>query len=416
MCICAASSLYLAQLTMALVVASHPDFELQPWHTYLVYIAYSLLELFMNLPIAFKVLNLLLSVNIFLINLTSVFLLIILLVKATPKQSAHDVFVKFVNESGWSSDGVVFFLGILPGLVALGAFDNASHLTDEVANPSKQIPQVLLGSTVMGFLTGIPMIMVYEFCNVNPESLLEPFGGQPIVQLIYNATRSLPLTIIGTTGIILCFFIAGCSYWISWSRLYWSFSREGALPFGKYMSKLSGEQSLPLNALFLVTGVTIALGAIQLGSTIAMNALLGGAGLCTVFAFAVCFAFVIFRGTAQYDPNRWLNLGRFSRPCCAVTLVWLLFSFVWLCFPLYLPVTPAGMNYTVVVVAGFTTLSGLYWIFVYSRARAKGTEVFLADHAIQAAQTTHTVASVHPIPGDHNDLVADSHHGEFSKP
>ncbi|EXJ53490.1 uncharacterized protein A1O5_13266 [Cladophialophora psammophila CBS 110553] len=292
MCVCAASSLYLAQLTMALIVASYPDFDLQPWHTYLVYIGYSLLELFLNLPIMFKVLNLLLSTNIVLINLTSVFLLIVLLAKAGPKQSAYEVFVHFVNESGWSSDGVVFFLGVLPGLVALGAFDNASHLTDEVSNPSKQIPQVLLGSTVMGFLTGVPMIMVYEFCNVDPESLLEPVGGQPIVQLILNATNSLPLTIVGTVAIMFCFFIAGCSYWISWSRLYWSFSREGALPFGKYMSKLSGDQSLPINALFLVTSVTIALGSIQLGSAIAMNALLGGAALCTVSAFAACFAFV----------------------------------------------------------------------------------------------------------------------------
>lgn len=223
------------------------------------------------------------------------------------------------------------------------------------------------------------MIIVYEFCNVDPASLLEPVGGQPIVQLILNATGSLPLTIVATAMIITCFFIAGCSYWISWSRLYWSFSSEGALPFGKHMSKLSGPQSLPMNALFLVTAVTIALGSIQLGSTIAMNALLGGAALCTVSAFAACFAFVLFRGKAAYDPDRWLNLGRFSTPCYAITLFWLLFVLVWLSMPLYLPVTPQTMNYTIVVVCGFAALSGLYWIFVFSRTRAKGTDVHFAE-------------------------------------
>ncbi|KAJ5110284.1 hypothetical protein N7532_002929 [Penicillium argentinense] len=140
------------------------------------------------------------------------------------------VFVDFVNETGWSSNGWVFFIGFLPALAVQGLFDSATHLTDELENPTKQVPIVLLSSPTISILVGIPIILAYQFCNIDPYSMLEPVGGEPLVQLLLNATSSLVLTNIGISLVIVCFAIAGTSALVSWSRHYWSFSREGACP------------------------------------------------------------------------------------------------------------------------------------------------------------------------------------------
>lgn len=269
--ITAACVLYTAQLTMALAVAANPGFVLASWQTYLVYCAYSLLSLAINLPRTFKVVNWLLHAVVFVVNGTAIWLLVALLVRAHPKQSAYVVFIDFVNESGWSSNGAVFFLALLPAYACLSGLDNATHLTDELENPTKQVPQVIIGSFIMNFFTGLPMIVVYEFCNVNPESLLESVGDQPMIQLMLNAFRSLPLTIITSIVVIYGFFVASASSLITWSRLYWSFSREGSLQFSQKMAKLTSRDNLPVYALCWNTVLLIAIGAISIGSSTAVS-------------------------------------------------------------------------------------------------------------------------------------------------
>ncbi|KAK5046116.1 hypothetical protein LTR84_008573 [Exophiala bonariae] len=383
-CICCSSNLYMAQLILAIVQANHSDYIATAWHTYLVYVASAFLTLGINLPRLFKSLNALLAAGIFLINGTSLYLLIGLLVRAQPKQSAHDVFLKFINETGWKSNGTVFFIGLLPGMASLAAFDNATHLTDEVERPTKQIPQVLIGSFLLSFLTGLPMIMVYQFCNVDPLSLLTPVGGQPIVQLMINAFRSDAMSIIGTSLTLSCLFIAESSCLLSWSRLYWSFSREGALPFSRTMAKLEPIDSLPLNTLLWNTFLIIALGAISVGSQTAMNAFLGSAGILTISSLVTTFGLVIYRGSHSLNPERWFNLGRFSTPIMWISCLWSVFISVWLCMPLYVPVTPESMNYTSVVFVGFIALSGIYWVLAYSREG-----VMQHYHEGQDSQRTH---------------------------
>ncbi|KAE8156562.1 amino acid permease-domain-containing protein [Aspergillus tamarii] len=144
--ICCASCLYPAQIIMALVEATNPGFIATAWQTYLLYIAFALGYLGLNLPRVFRVVGWLLKAILVIISVGAVFLLIVLLVRAQPKQDGRTVFVDFLNVSGWSSDGWVFFLVLLPAYACLAAFDNATHLTDELEQPEKQVPQVMIGS------------------------------------------------------------------------------------------------------------------------------------------------------------------------------------------------------------------------------------------------------------------------------
>ncbi|KAM3473670.1 hypothetical protein MY8738_008246 [Beauveria namnaoensis] len=362
-----ACTLYPAQLTMGLVQAAYPDFTAKSWQTYLIYVCFALLYLFFNLPIIFRSVNLLLRIVVVAVNGTAIYLMIALLVRTQHKQTAHFVFAEFTNESGWASDGLVFFLALLPAVGCLSAFDNATHLTDELENPQKQVPQVIIGSFLMSYLTTLPMIVVYQFCNIEPESLLAAPGNQPFIQLMQNAFRSFAMTALGTSMIIFCFFIAGTAALISWSRLYWSFSAQGALPFSITMSKLSSRDALPINALCWNTVLICGIGAISIGSTTAMNALLGAANLCLLSAFAIVFGLLLYRGRKVLDPERWFNLGRWGDLIVWTSLIWVIFISVMFCFPLYLPVTAEVMNWTSLVFAGVLILAGAYWLCVYSR-------------------------------------------------
>lgn len=378
--------LFPAQLTMGLIEASHPDYTAKAWHTYLVYVAIDLVFLTLNLPRVFKVMNGLLMGVCVAINFTALFLFISLLVRASPKQSAHFVFVEYVNESGWS-DGTTFFIALLPAYACLAAFDNATHLTDELENPAKQVPQVIIGSFAMSFFTTVPMILAFEFCNVDPDSLLEPVGGEPLIQLLLNAFHSKALTIFGMSLIILCISIAGAACLISWSRLYWSFSREGALPFSGRMSRLTSSDSLPLNALLWNTFLTIAIGAISLGSLTAMNALLGAANLCLISALVTALGLTLYRGRKSLNPNRWLNLGGWWGDAIFwIATLWSIFMGIMLSFPLYLPVTAVYMNWASVVFAGIIVLSGIYWVLVFSKNKVVHHDGHYGDHQREVHQ------------------------------
>lgn len=362
-----ATVLYTAQLTMSLVEAMHPDFAAKAWQTYLLYAGFALVFLALNMPRLFKALNWMLIGVCFAINFTALYLLIGLLVRVRTKQSAQFVFLDYVNESGWSDD-TVFFVGLLPSYACLAAFDNATHLTDEMENPSKQVPLVITGSFVMSFVTGLTMILVYEFCNIDPASLLEPLGGQPLMQLMVNGFRSSGMATFGMVMVILCICVAGLASLISWSRLYWAFSREGLLPFSRTMSKLSSRDSLPLNALFFNTLLTLLIGLISIGSYTAMDALLGAANLCILSAVLTSLGLALFRGRKTFNDTRWFNLGGWTGDVIFwIAILWCLFIGVMLCFPLYLPATLVYMNWSSLVFAGVVCISGIYWVTNFRR-------------------------------------------------
>ena len=305
------------------------------------------------------------TASVFIVNGSAVLIFVSLLVRANPKPSAASVFVDVVNETGWDSTVVVFFLSILPGVAGVGALDSATHLADEMERPEKQIPQVMIGSALLSYFVGLPSILVYLFCITNPDGILEPVGGQPLIQLFYDAYNSEALSIIATVCVIIVFSIAGWAALTSWSRLYWSFSRDNGFPFSKFTARLSSSDSLPLNALYVNTFLVLAIGLVELGSSTALNALLGGASLCGKVSWGLSVALKLSKGRDALSADRWLNLGRVGYVIDVVSVIWAVWVCLWISFPLYLPVTPSSMNYASVVFAGVAALSIVYYFTGY---------------------------------------------------
>lgn len=115
----------------------------KPWHHFLVYVGVCINALVVNLP---KVMDWSLSASLVFINGAALFVLITLPVRANPKQSVTAVFVSVANNSGWGSAAVVFILNVLPGLASLGTCDAATHMSEELELPTRDVPWVMVGS------------------------------------------------------------------------------------------------------------------------------------------------------------------------------------------------------------------------------------------------------------------------------
>lgn len=346
----------------------------------------------LNMPRIFRIQGPLLVVGGIGYNVTAIFILISLLSRVHPKQSAHVVFVELVNETGWSSDGWVFFLALVPSFIVLAALDSPVHMSDELENPTRQVPLVMFGSFGCSVVAGMAMILVFQFCNTNPESLLEPVGGQPMVQIFVDGYRMMPLTITATAMTLCCLFVSGSAAFISWSRLYWSFSRKGGLPFSGTMSKLSRVDSLPVNALLLCCLLAIALGAISIGSQVAMKAFLGGASLCILSSLAASIGLGLYRGRRTFNRARWLNLGgKVGDIIHWIALLWSIFMMVIMSVPLYRPVNLANMNWSVVVYGGIMALSGIYYVVFFSKNKLSHGDGHYGVHQRNAVELQEAV-------------------------
>ncbi|KAB8221644.1 amino acid/polyamine transporter I [Aspergillus novoparasiticus] len=174
--------LYTSEILMAVVEVSIPQYSShsKPWHHFLVYVGVCINALVVNLPKCRKVMDWSLSASLVFINGAALFVLITLLVRANPKQSATAVFVNVANNSGWGSPAVVFFLNVLPGLASLGTCDAATHMAEELELPTRDVPRVMMGSALLNYLVAIPTMIIFLFCIVNPEAMPSNLDRVPL--------------------------------------------------------------------------------------------------------------------------------------------------------------------------------------------------------------------------------------------
>lgn len=98
-----------------------------------------------------------------------------------------------------------------------------------------------------------------------------------------------------------------------------------------------------------------------------MNALLGAANVCLLIALIASFGFALYKGRRSFDPNRWLNLGRWGDAIFWLAALWSFFIMVVLSMPLYYPVTPLYMNWTCVVFGGVVVVAVIYYFAIFSK-------------------------------------------------
>jgi len=103
-------------MIQGLLVLNYPAYDWKQWHGTLLLWAVILVAVFINTVVS-SALPMLESI-ILILHVLGFFAIVIPLVYMSSHGSASDVFTSFVNEGGWSTQGLSFFVGIIGNVFA----------------------------------------------------------------------------------------------------------------------------------------------------------------------------------------------------------------------------------------------------------------------------------------------------------
>lgn len=220
----------------------------------------------------------------------------------------------------------------------------------------------MIGTALICGFTGLPMILVYMFCNTNPMALLEPIGGQPIFQLFVDAYRSLPLAVISGLVYLIILPISATMLVLTTSRVWWAFAQLGAFTHQEWNCRIGAKSKIPTNAAYAVAAVNALIGILVFGPPEVLRNILGTSVVCGLFSYFLPIICFLFRGRSGLTEKRYFNLGRLGWLVNLVAAAWILFADFFIIFPGEYPVTPENMNYSVVVIAGLFLFGWINWV------------------------------------------------------
>jgi amino acid transporter len=297
------------------------------------------------------------------LNIAALFICITLLGVVHPKASSKTAFTDVVNTTGWSSDGLVFFLGLLPGMMTVCLFDTAAHMAEELPHPERQVPIVMLANAVLSGTGGLIMVICLILCTTHPENLVRPLAGMPIFQICWDAWSSKAFVIVVRLIYWAMTLNASISIITGCSRVIWSFAKVGGLPFKDLLSEVNGRFQTPLNAVLASCMACAVFSLLCFAPLTVLNGLFGASVVCftTSYAMPIC---LVLANRRNLPPNRYLNIGAIGPVVNFVAICWMAISALFVCFPQYVPVTLDTMNWTPVIFGLVLFISLANWFRV----------------------------------------------------
>jgi amino acid transporter len=160
------------------------------------------------------------------------------------------------------------------------------------------------------------------------------------------------------------------------TRSIWSAARDGALPGGAILGKLSGPENLPRYAIALTA---IIAGALLFISTSKLYTLLlsfANDGFFLAYAMPV-LAFVYIKFSGKWVPGAF-SLGKWSKPVTLVTAAWIVFEAINIAWPRH--ANPQWyLNWGVIIMIGVLGVLGLVVSAYVFRSNVPGLPAMTAE-------------------------------------
>ncbi|ERF74053.1 hypothetical protein EPUS_03868 [Endocarpon pusillum Z07020] len=363
-----------ASMTQGLIIFNDPTYVPERWHTTLLMIALGGLAV-MGCTVGKALLplweSLAGSLHVILFFIITVAILI-----TSDKADNRAVWATFVNAGGWPSDGISFCLGFLTPAFALAGIDAIVHMAEETKHAAINIPRAIIGSIIINGVCGFAFIVAILYSIVDVEAVLTNgiATGYPIIEVFHQATRNSSAAVAMMCGPILIFSMAVFGSTASAGRLTWAFARDRGLPMSRFLSVVTNWNKAPTRALLFNYIVLCLLSLINIGSTVALNAMVS---LATVALYASYGLPILLFALRRHSKTRSICFGPWRMPEYLgiisnwVAIVFCAFLVIFLPFPPMLPVTALNMNWASVVfvaVMGFAIVS---W-FVRGKGRFVG--------------------------------------------
>lgn len=141
-----------ANISINLYTVYNPDYNFEPWHTYVAYILITLLSMFFVI-FANRAVPWTQNVGMFFVIVGGIVTIIVL--AAMPKTHSTNKFVwnsmEEGNTTGYTT-GLAFLLGVMNGSFTIGTPDAITHLAEEMPQPKKDLPKGIALQIGLGFL------------------------------------------------------------------------------------------------------------------------------------------------------------------------------------------------------------------------------------------------------------------------
>ncbi len=210
--------------------------------------------------------------------------------RASQRNDGHFIFVELANLTTWPT-GWTFMLAWLSPIWTIGGmsaaantksqligqllgFDSCVHMSEEASNATRAVPYGILMSIGSCWLFGFILVIVIAAC-MSPDlaSITGSNFGQPMAQIYYDALGKS-----GAIGLMTLLFVVqflmGLSILVAASRQSWAFSRDGALPFSRFIRPISIRLGhIPFRAVWFCVALAALLGLLSLIAPAAAQAL-----------------------------------------------------------------------------------------------------------------------------------------------
>lgn len=127
------------------------------------------------------------SLYISLISFTAITLAI--LIASPQKATAKSVFRSYTNHSGWESDVICFFTGLLGVNWGFSCLDACTHMAEEIPKPERNVPKAILGTVAIGFVTSWVYSIAIFFSIQDIDAVISTPTFVPSIELFRQALR-----------------------------------------------------------------------------------------------------------------------------------------------------------------------------------------------------------------------------------
>ncbi|EKM57710.1 uncharacterized protein PHACADRAFT_90968 [Phanerochaete carnosa HHB-10118-sp] len=363
-----------AQVVQAMIVLNGPNYVPERWHTTLISICFAVCIGAFNIY-AVRWLAILEGMFAILHFIVFIPLVAAMWALAPAKQSARTALLDFQdNGTGWGP-AVATLVGQVTAMFTLVGSDAAAHMAEEIQDASKVVPRSMWWS----FLANVPptliVLVTFCFCLGDTASAIDSATGFPVIDM-YSRMTPTPAGALGLTFITLVLLtIIGASAQASTSRQTFAFARDNGLPFSSYIGAVHPKYKVPANAIILNVVFTTILSLINIGSTAAFNAFLSVGVVALMATYSISIACVLLK-RLRGEPlvrTRWTffedgpegrggSFGEYGVLVNGVALAYSLWSFFWSFWPAMKHVTPAGMNWAIVIFGAIMILAAVTYV------------------------------------------------------
>ena len=275
-----------------------------------------------------------------------------------------------------------FIIGGIMSIYVMYGFDTAGTLAEETNDPRRAAPPAILRALAAAALIGgalllLAMMDVKSITDKNIGLLGLPY----IVKQALGNTLGDVFLVDSAIAISVCT-LAVCTGTI---RLMFAMARDGRLPFGDQIARVSGTRKVPIVPA-LVTGIlTLGILAINIANQSAFVALTGVA----IIMFYLCYLGITgplllrrLRGTwPTPEHGDYFSLGRFGLPVNLVAVIYgslVAFNVAWPRAVVY--GAPWYFRFGAYEFIGAVIVLGMIWYFmVYARTPIEVIESHRAD-------------------------------------